>query len=310
MQISVGKSSNKKRFNKDNFWGVLLASPPLIGFVLFGLFPMLFSIVISVSDLKGYLIEDMTFLGWRSLFDNYIFLFKDELFWKSIGNTFYATLALPITMVISLMLSVFLNQKLKGKTFLRTVFFLPYVCSIVALTSMWRMVLNQNYGILNEFLAVFGVKKIGWLSDPKYFMPAMIIMGIWSGLGFNIILFSAALTKVNPSYYEAAKVDGASAWKQFWNITIPAISPTTFYLLVMGLIGSIQDFTRFQAIGFGETPSNAGLTVVFYLYNMAFKDNYTYGMGLAAACSWIVALMIIGITIINFKMSKKWVYYD
>ena len=299
-----------KKFNNDNLWGVALASPPLIGFVLFGLVPLLFSVVLSVSDLKGFLVEDMAFLGFGHLFDNYVFLMKDGLFWKSLGNTFYAALSLPLSMAIALVLSVLLNMQLKGRTAFRTIFFLPYVCSIVALTSMWRIVLNQNYGTLNQFLGLFGIGKINWLGDPRYFMPAMILMGVWSSLGFNIILFSAALTNVSPSYYEAAKMDGAGKFQQFWHITVPSISPTTFYLLVMGMITALQDFTRFQAIGFGTTPSNAGLTIVFYLYNMAFKNNFTYGMGLASACSWIVALLILAITVLNFKVSKRWVHYD
>lgn len=137
-------------------------------------------------------------------------------------------------MAIALALSVVMNSELKGKTIFRTIFFLPYVCSVVALTNMWRLMLDTNYGILNEFLGIFGVDKINWLSNEKTYMPAMIIMGAWTSLGFNIILFSAALTGVSKSYYEAARIDGAGKFAQFRSITLPLISPTTFYLLVMG----------------------------------------------------------------------------
>ncbi|MDE6273767.1 MAG: sugar ABC transporter permease, partial [Clostridiales bacterium] len=187
----------------------------------------------------------------------------------------------------------------------------PYVCSVVALTSMWRLVLDTNYGILNDLVTLLGGEKVNWLSNEKTYMPVMILMGAWTNLGFNVILFSAALTGIPKSYYEAAKIDGAGRLTQFFKITFPLISPTTFYLLVMGLIGAIQDFTRFQAIGFGETgPNNAGLTMVFYLYQQGFVNNYTYGMGFAAATSWIVAILILGLTVFNFKVSKKWVHYD
>ena len=302
---------SRKTMFGENFWGILMASVPLIGAFFFMLIPLVFSLILSFCSMKGFDPASIEFLGAKHLFDNYVYIFKDGLFWKSVGNTFYAVLSLPLSMAIALALSVVMNSELKGKTIFRTIFFLPYVCSVVALTNMWRLMLDTNYGILNEFLGIFGVDKINWLSNEKTYMPAMIIMGAWTSLGFNIILFSAALTGVSKSYYEAARIDGAGKFAQFRSITLPLISPTTFYLLVMGLIGGVQDFTRFQAISFGETrPNNAGLTMVFYLYQQGFTNNYTYGMGFAAATSWVVALLILGLTVVNFKVSKKWVHYD
>lgn len=306
-RLQPTRTRTRRKFFTENFYGTLLASVPLIGAFFFTLIPLVFSFVLSFCSMKGFNPESIEFLGFAHLFDNFAYIFTDPLFWKSVGNTFYAALSLPISMIAALILSVLMNTDIKGRTFLRTIYFLPYVCSVVALTSMWRLVLDTNYGLLNELLGT----KINWLSNEATYMPVMILMGAWTSLGFNIILFSAALTGVPKAYYEAARIDGAGWFKQFRYITLPLISPTTFYLLVMGLINAIQDFTRFQAIGFGDTgPNNAGLTMVYYLYQQGFTNNYTYGMGFAAATSWIVAVLIIGLTIANFKLSKKWVHYD
>ena len=301
------KQRTRRKFLTEAFYGATLASVPLIGAFFFMLIPLAFSLVLSFCSMKGFNPENIEFLGFGHLFDNFIYIFTDPLFWKSVGNTFYAALSLPVSMIAALVLSVLMCADIRGKTLLRTVYFLPYVCSVVALTSMWRLVLDTNYGLLNELLGT----KINWLSNEKTYMPVMILMGAWTNLGFNVILFSAALTGVPRAYYEAATIDGAGWLKRFWYITLPLISPTTFYLLVMGLIGAIQDFTRFQAIGFGDTgPNNAGLTMVYYLYQQGFTNNYTYGMGFAAATSWIVALLILALTAVNFKLSKRWVHYD
>ncbi len=305
------KGKGKHKFGKEAVCGTLMAGIPLFGAFFFTFIPLVFSFVLSFCSMKGFSIDRLEFLGGKDLFDNYTYILTDGLFWKSVGNTFYAALSLPLSMILALLLSVFLNSDIKGKTIIRTIYFLPYVCSVVALTSMWRLVLDTNYGILNELISSFGFEKVNWLSNEKTFMPVMILMGAWTSLGFNVILFSAALTGIPKSYYEAARIDGAGHFTQFFKITLPLISPTTFYLLVMGLIGAIQDFTRFQTIDFGETgPNNAGLTMVFYLYQQGFKNNYTYGMGYAAATSWIVAVLILALTVLNFKFSKRWVHYD
>lgn len=310
-EIPVRKEKTKRKIGKEAIYGTVLAGIPLIGALLFTLIPLVFSLILSFCSMKGFGIESLEFLRGKEFFSNYSYILKDRLFWKSVGNTFYAALSLPLSMILALLLSVLLNADVKGKTALRTIYFLPYVCSVVALTSMWRLVLDTNYGILNEFVSMLGFEKVNWLSNEKTYMPVMILMGAWTNLGFNVILFSAALTGIPKTYYEAARMDGAGRLTQFVKITFPLISPTTFYLLVMGLIGSIQDFTRFQAIGFGDTgPNNAGLTMVFYLYQQGFVNNYTYGMGFAAATSWIVALLILGLTVLNFKVSKRWVHYD
>lgn len=300
---------------KERICGLLFASPPIVGFLLFAVVPLIFSLYMSVCRTSGSLIENMKFLGGAHLFDNFKAVLTDPLFGKSIINTLYAMVQLPVSIGLSLLLSVLITQKgIRLKKFFRTLFFLPFVCSIVAITTMWRTMLDKNYGIVNMFLGLFGVSPVAWLTNEHAFMPAMILMGVWMNIGFNVILFSAALTSVNESLYEAASLDGATKRTQFFKITLPVISGTTFYVLVTGIIGGLQEFTRFQAINGASNllsptgPKNAGLTVVFYLYNKGFTDST--GMGQAAAVSWILFLLIGVVTLINFKLSDKWVQND
>ena len=300
----------KGKWKKEYTQGIIMASIPIVGIFIFAGIPLIFSLYFSVTKLNGYILEDAQFLGWTNMFDNNKYILIDPKFWQSVRNTFYAALALPLSIVIGLLISVLLNQNIRGKKLYRTIFFIPYVCSLVAVVITFKSIYNYNYGPLNDILEIFGMERVRWLNDENYYMPAMIFMGVWTGTGFNIILFSAALTNINKSCYEAASIEGAGKFRQFFAITLPAISPTTFYLLVMGLIGSLQDFARFQAMTPDGGPAQSGMTMVFYLYNMGFRNTFSYGMGYAAAAAWIVAVFVIALTVVNFKVSKKWVHYD
>lgn len=172
---------------------------------------------------------------------------------------------------------------------------------------MWQYIFNYSYGIISHILREAGKEPINWFGDAKTFIPSLIIMGVWSGTGYSIILLSAALTNVNGTLYEAAKVDGANAFQSFLHITIPAISPTLFYLVTTGLIGALQEFARPQIIAGDGGPNSVGVTVVFYLYRNAFE----YGkMGIASATAWLLAIIIMLLTILNFVLSRLWVSYD
>lgn len=313
--ILESRKKKIRKSNKEQIAGMLFASIPVIGFVLFGFIPLVFSLFMSFSDVPNFMIDSIQLYSIDNLFQNYISIFQDEKFYKAIVNTLYAAISLPLSMILGLFLAVLLNQKLKGSKAFRTIFFIPYVCSIVALTLMWRTLLDKNYGVINDFLNLFGVEDIAWLTDPNFFMLGMIIMITWCNTGFNLILYSAALTNISPSYYEAAEMDGAGSFRKFFKITLPLLSPTTFYLFVVGLIGALQEFTRFQAINAVNSnlisptgPNDSGLTIVFYLYNKAFGE--AGGLGEAAAVSWVLTIMTIVLTAINFLGSKKWVYSD
>lgn len=297
----------KKMMSKESVWGIGLAMGPVLGFVIFGLIPAILALFMSLMKIRGYSFDNAQFVG----FANFVQVLTDPLFYKAIGNTLLSAISMPISLVLSLAIAMLLNNKVPGTKIFRTIFFIPYVCSIVAITTMWKWIFNTEFGIINDIIGKIGMQPIPWITDSRYFMISMIIMGVWSGTGFGIILFSAALGNVSRSYYEAAKIDGATRWEQFRNVTLPAISPTTFYLVIMGIIGALQDFARFQIMG-GDIggPNESGLTIVFYLWRMGFKNVITQGMGLASAVSLLLAVVIILITVLNFKLSKKWVHYD
>lgn len=303
MQANPPKATKKTNFSVSK-WGLPLAIIPLVGFTIFGVLPLILSMVLSFFKPVGYSFSGMSYVG----IDNFALVITDPVFLKSIINTIYSMLSIPITLGLSVLIAtILMNPKIRGKAIFRTIFFIPFVCSVVAVSLMWRWMLDGEYGIVNHILSVFNIQGPDWLGDSRTFMPAMIVMAVWSGLGFNVILFSAALTNVDYGLYEAAEIDGAGTFTKFFKITLPSISPVTFYLLVISLINGLQDFARFQIMAPGGGPDNAGLTMVYYLYNAGFDYIITYGMGVASSVSWILTIIIAGITTVNYVGSKKWV---
>lgn len=293
----------RRRMNKENISGLLLSIMPVLGFVIFGLIPMALALYMSFTDVKFFSFDGVSFNHGA----NYKFVLTDPLFWKSLTNTLYMSVSTFINIVLALVVAFLLTKNIKGKKVFRTIYFIPYVCSVVAITLMWQWIFNTQYGIVNQLFTPEGADKINWWGNPDTFIPCLIIMGVWSGTGFGIILYGAALTNVNSSLYEAARVDGANSFQSFLHITLPSISPTTFYLLITGIIGSLQEFARPQIISATGGPDNVGVTVVFYLWRYAFDY---HEMGVAAATSWILAIIILGLTVLNFAISKLWVSED
>lgn len=295
----------RKKINKENISGFFLSIMPVLGFILFGLIPMVLALIMSFAEVGFFNLDaGLTFNHGA----NYLKVLQDDKFWKAIGNTLYMSLSTFINIVLALIIAFLLTKNIKGKKVFRTIYFIPYVCSVVAITLMWQYIFNAQYGIINQIFLPDGAEKIQWLGRSDLFIPVLIIIGVWSGTGFGIILYGAALTNVNTSLYEAARVDGANSFQSFLHITLPAISPTTFYLLITGIIGALQEFSRPQVLANGGTgPDDAGLTVVFYLWQYGFEYNE---MGTASATAWLLALLILGITAINFGVSKLWVSND
>ncbi len=304
-------SRTRKKDHSEQIYGFIFAGIPILGFLVFDLIPMILSLIMSFANLPTYRMGDMQLYDFEHLFTNYAAIFNDEKFGLSIVNTLISLISLPISMFIGLILAVLLNN-LKGAKIFRTIIFIPYVCSIVSISLMWRTMLNKQYGIINQFLGIFGVPEINWLGDPVAFRIAMVIMISWCNVGFSLILYSAALTAIDPTIYEAAEMGGSGKVHSFFHITLPLLSPTTFYLLVIGLIGGLQEFARYQAINIKSNivsptgPNDAGLTIVFYLYNKAFNE--AGGLGQASAVAWVLTLAIILITAVNFSFRKRWVY--
>lgn len=298
-----------KSKRRNNILGVLFAMSPLVGFALFGILPLIFSIVLSFGNLPTYDLLDIEFCGLQ----NYIRIFtEDKEFWQSIGNTFfYAIVSVVGTVVISLLASVFLNNIKHGGKAIRIILFIPYVCSVVAISTMWKWLFDYNYGVLNDVVEFIGMERVNWLGEASTAMPIMILMSIWSGLGYNMILYSASLNAVSRSYYEAAELDGANGIQKFFKITLPMISPTTFFVMVMGFVGALQSFANFQVMTPSGGPDGTTWTMVLRVWYVGFvEDSTLYGMGYASAMSWIVGGIVMIFTAIMFGMSRRWVNYD
>ena len=292
----------------DQSVNFLIAAIPVIGFVLFGLIPMVISLLVSFTSVKqSFITENIVFIGFK----NYGRLFQDRLFWKSFGNTLLYTLNVPFSLGFGLIVAYLVNSSSKGQKFFRFVFFIPYVCSTAAIALSWKIMYNYEYGIFNAVLNDLGLKAVGWITSPNVFMFSTMLMTIWASSGICIILYQAALANVNPSYLEAAQIDGAREITVFFRIVVPAISPTTFYLLTMKLIGSLQVMAETQMLSGDSASLNwADSTVVNYLYRMGFIDPIYYGQSIASAAGWILSIIIILITWLNFRLGKKYVNYD
>ena len=290
---------------REALWAYAFIAPWTIGFLIFTIGPMLASLFFSFTDYN--IIDSPRWVGIK----NYVNLFRDDLFWHSLKITFkFAMIALPLGLVFSYMIAVLLNSKIAGINTWRTIYFLPSVIAGVAVALLWARIFDPKFGILNPFLANFGIKGPGWFSDPDWAISALVIMSLW-GVGGNVIIYLAGLQGVPTDLYDAAKVDGATAWQRFRYVTLPMTTPVIFYNLVLGLIGTFQYFTEVYVItnGTGSLggPARATLFYNIYLYQNAFKY---FHMGYASTMAWVLFIIVLGLTLLIFKSSEIWVYYE
>lgn len=287
---------------KELAWLYLFVAPPVLGFLLFGLIPILFSIFISFH--KWDMLSSPSWIG----LDNYAGLFKDEKVFKSLYNTLYLMIGIPIGMVLSLLLAILMNRSIKGISFMRTMYYLPVISPVIAISLLWQWILNQDYGLLNNMLwDWFGIKGPNWLGDADWVKPSLILIGLWGGIGGNMVLYLAGLQSVSSTYYEAAEIDGAGGWQKFSQITFPLLSPIHFFVLVMGIIGAFQSFSQIYVLAVDGGPEYSGATVVYYIFQHAFKY---FNMGFASAAAWMLGILIFIVTLIQFKLADRWVYQD
>ena len=300
--------ARKKRLNKEAIQGVIFANIPFVGFLIFGLIPLALSGYIAFNSFRGLRLDTASYVGLQ----NFKEVLKDDLFWESINNTWFVLLAGVTALIISLVVSALIATNVKGSKGFKVIYFVPYVCSLVAITFMWKWIYDYNYGVLNSTLMEWGWIKepIDWLGSEEFYRTAMFVLLVWSSTGFNIILLTASLVAVPKELHEAAEIDGAGEVKRFFKITLPLISPTLFYLLIMGFIGGLQEFTRFQIMTPDGGPAYQGMTVVFYLYNKLFNASGGSNLGVATAVGWLLALLIGLVTFVNFKIQNRWVKYD
>lgn len=298
----------RKRLGKEEVQGILYANIPLFGFCLFGLIPLLLSLYLCFNSFKGLRLHTAKFVAW----ENFSKILQDEMFWQSLGNTAFVLVAAVVALLLSLAVSALIATNVRGAKGFKAIYFVPYVCSLVAITFMWKWIYDYNYGVLNTTLMDWGwiQEPISWLGSAEYYRTAMFVLLVWSSTGFNIILLTAALIGVPKELHEAAQIDGAGEFRRFFSITLPLISPTIFYLLIMGLIGALQEFTRFQVMTPDGGPEYQGMTVVFYLYRQLFNASGGSDLGVASAMGWIIAVLISAVTILNFSLQRRWVNYD
>ena len=298
----------RKRLGKEEVQSILYANIPLFGFCFFGLIPLLLSLYLCFNSFKGLRLHTAKFVAW----ENFSKILQDEMFWQSLGNTAFVLVAAVVALLLSLAVSALIATNVRGAKGFKAIYFVPYVCSLVAITFMWKWIYDYNYGVLNTTLMDWGwiQEPISWLGSAEYYRTAMFVLLVWSSTGFNIILLTAALIGVPRELHEAAQIDGAGEFRRFFSITLPLISPTIFYLLIMGLIGALQEFIRFQVMTPDGGPEYQGMTVVFYLYRQLFNASGGSDLGVASAMGWIIAVLISAVTILNFSLQRRWVNYD
>ncbi len=292
--------SGLRRWEERLAW--LFVAPVALGILIFQVYPTVFSLYVSFTEWN--LVRAPRWLG----IGNYIELFtRDRYFFKILGNTVtYALGTVLPGIVISVLFALLLNQKIAWRFAYRAIYFVPVVAPSVALGLLWQWIYEPNFGILNSVLKFFGIQGPAWLGSTQWAMRAMIIFSVWRGLGFGIVMFLSGLQNISPEYYEAAAIDGANAVQRLFRITLPLLSPVTFFVLVTDTIGALQVFDAPYILTRGG-PANATQTAVMYLYGHAFQMQH---MGLASAIAYILFVGIVGLTIVNFALGKRWVYYE
>jgi multiple sugar transport system permease protein len=287
---------------RETWEAYLFISPWLLGFLVFTAGPMLMSVWMSLQDWN--VITPPQFVGM----DNYREIFQhDPLFWKALVNTaYYSFFSVPLGVSVALGLALLLNQRVKGLPVFRTVFYLPSVVSGVATAMLWQLLLNPELGGINHMLRTLGVANPpGWLTSQEWAIPGLILMSVW-GVGGMMLIFLAGLQGVPDELQDAAMVDGAGTLKRFRHVTLPLLTPTLFFNLVMAIIGSFQIFTQTFVMTNGG-PANATLTYVLYLYRNAFEY---FKMGYASALAWILFFILVSMTLVVFRSSAFWVHYE
>ena len=293
-------SAVHRRALRRNISGWLFASPWIIGFLLWTVGPMLASLVIAFTNWD--LITEPKFVGTQ----NFTTMVADNLVWKSLQvTTTFAIVSVPLQIVFGLGLALLLNTNIRFLRFYRTAFYLPSVLSGVAVALLWRWLFSTEFGLFNAMLASIGIRGPSWLGDPQWALPSLILMSLW-GVGAGTIIYLAGLQGIPTDLYEAAEVDGASAWVRFWNITLPMMTPVLFFTLVTGFIAALQVFTQAFIMTSGG-PNNATLFYLLYLYRNAFEY---FRMGYASALAWVLFVYILVLTLVLQRSSRYWVYYE
>ena len=299
----------KKKSEKNKILQALpFMLPSFIGMLVFSLFPIVISILLSLTDWNG--LERLTintifdrFVG----FENYVKILTGREFWQVLGHTlYYIVLYIPLVFVASMGIAVLLNKKKKGTMVFRVMYYIPVLTSWVAASLIWKWVLSPKYGIFNQMLEVFGINGPGWLTSEIWAMPGIVLASVWKDMGFFGLFLLSGLQAIDPTYYEAAKVDGANKLVTFFKITLPLVTPSIFFCLIMSLINAFQLFPQVQIMTEGG-PNGATQVMVERIYTYGFSY---FKMGYASAYSWLLFIIIFVLTMIQMKLQNGWVHYE
>ena len=293
----------KKGSLNEALWGWAMVAPTIIGLIVLNIIPIFQTLKMSFHKSGDFGRNDI-FVG----FENYQRMLGDAQVWQATWNTFkYTLLVVPATVTLAIFLAVLLNSKIRGKHLYRTIFFLPMVAAPAAVTMVWKWLYNTDFGLINFVLGKMGIGRINWIEDPKIAMYSIALIGIWSTVGYSMILILAGLQEIPKDYYEAAKIDGASPAKQFFQITMPLVSPTLFFVVVTSIIQSMQVFDVIYMMEDIRSPAyDKTVSLVYLFYNNSFK--YT-DKGYGSTIVILLLVIILLITALQMKAQKKWVYY-
>ena len=293
-------TKGSKKARKDFFTGMGFILPSLLGFLIFTFIPVVISLCLSFTSwnfMEG--IEGIKFNGLA----NYIRLFSDEWFLNSYkNNIIFTAVTVPVLIALGLVMATIINKYIYGGGVVRTMIFIPYIASVVAVCTVWMVLLQPSYGPVNEFFRSIGISNPpGWLADFKWSLPSIMIIYVWQQVGYYSIVFLAGLKGLPEDVYEAAKVDGASSVRQFFSLTVPLISPTTFFLTIMGIIGSFKVFDQISVLTQGG-PGSSSSVMAYYVYRTAFDY---FEMGYANTLAWALFVLVFIVTLVQWKMQAK-----
>lgn len=289
------------RRRREAVWGIALAAPAILGFLLWQLGPILGSLAIAFTDWR--IVGTPAWVG----LDNFAKMFAhDELFYKALGVTLvYSVVSVPLRLLVAFGLALLLNTKVRALPVFRTIFYLPSLVPLIASSVLWIWLFNPDFGLLNAILTPLGFPKLQWIYDGSTVLPSLILMSLWD-VGPLMIIFLAGLQGVPRQLYEAVRIDGGNGWHRLRHVTVPMVTPTILFNLILSIIAALQTFTQGYVMTHGG-PNNASLFFVLYLYRKAFQESQ---MGYASALAWVLFLIIAGLSFLVFRSSSRWVFYE
>lgn len=300
MQKRKLKNILKKILKSNEFKAVIYLFPALLVLGIFQIYPIFKALAMSFYTKFDYLSGEVFELG----FGNFQYVFTDADFFLAIRNTsIFVFFAVPLSIALALLFAIILNSKIRFKTLFRSIYFIPFVTSMVSVSIVWKWMLNKDYGLINSILATFGISKVAWLTNPHMTIPILIAISVWKGLGYKIIIFLAGLQNIDERYYSAARIDGASKFQRFKNITVPLLKPTLIFLFITSAIGAFKTFDEIYIMyDHKPGPLKSGLTMVYYIFTKFYRH---WEFSISAAAAFVLFAIILIFTILQFKLTGK-----